>query len=210
MVLDKIKVSPKRLSVIFTLIFSLFLFLGIKYFVTAQVAGQSIEISPPVQNIKADPGKPFTITTKVTNKSNIPLNLSVRIENFIPMGEEGQVQLIKDGPYAISTYSKLDKSSFTLGIGESQKVTAEVNLPVDAAGGRYGSFIFSVAGNATANSAALSQELGSLFLVRIGGPVNEKLTLMEFSAPLFSESGPIQFNIKLKNAGNVHVTHTGC
>jgi uncharacterized membrane protein len=157
----------KGKKIFYIVTFSLFVvvFFAVRYLVTAQVAGQSIEISPPLQNIKADPGKPFTISTKVTNKSNVPLNLNVKIENFVPMGEEGQVQLISEGPYAISSYAKLDNTSFTLDIGESETVTANITLPEDAAGGRYGSFVFSATGNPKGNSAAISQQLGSLFLI---------------------------------------------
>ncbi len=45
-------------------------------------AAQSIEISPPSQEIPGDPGKTIRAKAKVTNKSGNSLPIKVRIEDF--------------------------------------------------------------------------------------------------------------------------------
>ena len=43
-----------------------------------------------------------------------------------------------------------------------------------------------------------------LLLLKVSGPVSEKLTLDSIVAPTFSEFGPIPVSLKFTNAGNVH------
>lgn len=182
---------------------------GINFAATGQQASQSLEISPPSQEIEVNPGERITITSSVRNKSTNSLPINVRLEDFTATGDEGQVELTASSPYSIKSWGKVTPENFNLAPGESQEVTATIKIPNDAAGGRYGSFVFGVKGKEEADSAAIAQEIASLFLVRISGPVDEKLTLLEFSSPTFSEFGPIPFDIKVKNSGNVHVKPYG-
>lgn len=182
---------------------------GIKFVATGQQADQSLEISPPSQEIEVDPGETITIKSSVRNKSTNSLPIEVRLEDFTAVGDEGQVELTASSPYSIKSWGDLTPENFELSPGETQEVSATIKIPEDAAGGRYGSFVFAVKGDSKPGSAAIAQEIASLFLVRISGPVDEKLTLLEFSSPSFSEFGPIPFSIKVKNTGNVHAKPYG-
>lgn len=182
---------------------------SIKYVAVGQQAGQGLEISPPSQEVEVDPGQTISIKSTIRNKGTNSLPIKARLEDFTAVGNEGQVELTESSPYSIKSWGKLNPQTFELGPGESKDVTATVTIPKDAAGGRYGSFVFGVEGEKKAGSAAIAQEIASLFLVRISGPVDEKLTLLEFKSPTFSEFGPIPFGIKVKNTGNVHVKPYG-
>lgn len=179
-------------------------------FVTAQVPGQGLEVSPPSQEVTIDPGDTTTVKAVLRNKSNKELPIDVRIEDFTAKGDEGQVELRKDSPYSVASWTNVTPSTFTLGPGEEQEVTATIKAPADAAGGRFGSFVFG-AKNETAeeNTTALSQEIASLFLVKVSGPVDENLSLKSIGAPQFSEFGPVPFDLTFANAGNVHVKAFG-
>ena len=73
------------------------------------------------------------------------------------------------------------------------------------AGGYYGSFVFSVKNEtAGAGVASVGQEIASLFLLKMSGPVSEQLTLDRITAPGLSEFGPIPLSLKFTNGGNVH------
>lgn len=170
----------------------------------AQQAGQGLEVSPPSQEVKVDPGDSILLKTSIRNKSNRSLPIKARLEDFVAMGDQGQVELVSDSKYSLKSWSSLSAKEFTLAPGESRSVTAAISVPADAAGGRYGSFVFGIAGDKKPGSAALSQEIASLFLLRISGPVDETLSLLSFSAPAFSEFGPIPFSAKIKNSGNIH------
>ncbi len=179
-------------------------------FVTAQSAGQGLEVSPPSQEVTIDPNGTTTIKAKLRNRSNNALPINVRVEDFTAKGDEGQVELTANSPYSVANWTKISPDSFTLEPGEEQEVTATIDAPSDAAGGRFGSFVFSVKPDETGgNAASVTQEIASLFLVKVNGPVDEKLTLKSFSAPKFSEFGPVAMNLTFANEGNVHVKTFG-
>jgi len=183
---------------------SLFFSFGI--FAQNQTSVQSLEISPPSQELIADPGQLLTATAKIRNKSRETVPITVRIEDFTASGEEGQVALTDQGPYSLSNWAVITPKSFSLAPGEEKEVTAHIKVPPSkVAGGYYGSFVFSVqTENATPGTASVGQEIASLFLLKVSGVVTEQLTLNEVTAPSFSEFGPIPLSIKFTNNGNIH------
>ncbi len=174
------------------------------------VSSQSLEVSPPSQELKADPGQTILARAKVRNKSADSINIKVRIEDFTATGETGQVALIEKGPQSLTSWTVVEPDTFPLKPGEAKEVIAKINVPSQAAGGHYGSFVFSIGGGEAApGTAAIAQELASLFLIRISGPVSEQLSIAEFKTPAFLEFGPVPFTLKFQNSGNVHVKPFG-
>lgn len=173
-------------------------------------ADRSIEVSPPSQEIEASAGETVTAKASIRNKGSVSLPISVRVEDFVAEGEEGQVALKGEEGDSIAKISEISPESFTLEPGQTREVTVSVDLPENAAGGRYGAMVFSVDSDSNDdNAAGISQEVASLFLVRVGGDVNETLALSKFSAPAFSESGPVPFSLTFSNGGNVHIKPYG-
>jgi hypothetical protein len=185
-------------------------FFIIKPLVIAQIAGQTLEVSPPSQEVNIDPGQTITVKAKIRNRSNTALPVDVRIEDFLAKGEEGQVELSADSPYSVMSWAKVSPKTFTLPAGEEQEVTATITAPDSAAGGRFGSFVFSVKPEPVQGAAAsVAQEVASLFLVKVSGSIDEKLAIRGISSPSFSEFGPVPFDINFTNSGNVHVKAYG-
>lgn len=206
--------SPKqRRSTIILLSLSVFgtvlavsLFLSFGIFAQNVPSVQSLEVSPPSQELQADPGKTVVATAKIRNKSKETIPLTVRIEDFTATGEEGQIALTSQGTYSLANWTAITPKSFSLAPGEEKEVTAKITVPAEkVAGGYYGSFVFSTKNEAPGvGVAALGQEIASLFLLKISGPVTESLTLDSISAPGFSEFGPIPIRLKFTNNGNIH------
>lgn len=170
-----------------------------------QQSSQSLEISPPSQELQVNPGESLTVKVKVKNRSNETLPLNVRVEDFTASGEEGQVALLDQGDYSIVKWTSISPNTLNLKPLEEKEVTAEVTVPKNAAGGRYGALVFAVsAPGAKPGETAVSQEIASLFLVRISGLAKEDLSLVEMTTPKFLEFGPIPFSLKFKNNGNIH------
>lgn len=176
-----------------------------------QFNGQSLEVSPPTQDVEGAPGKTITVKAKVRNRNNTANTIKVRLEDFTAQGDEGQVALTTESDYSVASWANISPETFILGPGEDKEITAEITIPAGVAGGRYGSFVFSIvpanAGKQT--ETALAQEVASLFLLKISGPVNEQLSVSYFKAPVFSEYGPITFDLAFKNQGNIHVKTFG-
>ena len=176
----------------------------------AQNTGQGLEVSPPSQEITVDPGKTSVVKAKIRNKSQTSLPIEVHLEDFTAKGNKGQIELTAESPYSIASWGTVSPKSFTLNPGEEQEVKATITVPRDAAGGHFGSFIFGAKPDKQkGNTTAILQEVASLFLVRVSGPVNEKLTIKSFSAPEYAEFGPVPFQITFANSGNVHVKTYG-
>jgi hypothetical protein len=171
---------------------------------------QSLEVSPPSQEIPVDPGSVVEVKAKIRNRTNSKLPFDVRLGDFEASGVEGQIALTEKGPWAVSTWSTLSPTNFVLGPGEVKEVTATVQIPsTGVAGGRYGAFVFTVKGSAEPGKAALNQEIASLFLLDIAGPRDEQLTITSFSIPSFLEFGPVPMSLRYKNSGNVHLKAHG-
>lgn len=169
------------------------------------LAVQSLEVSPPSQEVNGNPGSQLMVKTKIRNKSFNSVNLKIRIEDFTATGQEGQVALVEKTDNSLKTWSLLSTEQFTLKPNEQKEVTAMINIPAGLVGGHYGAFVFSIVGSEPkAGEAALAQEVASLFLVRLGGEVKENLVLTDFKVPGFMEFGPVSMEIKFKNSGNVH------
>lgn len=206
----KLPIQRKYAAVLVSIVLISLSFLFIKTSAQDADTSQGLSVTPASQEVSSDPGKTATVTTTIRNPSRHSLPIKVRIEDFTATGEEGQVALTSESDYSVTGWTQVTPNTFTLGPGKEQKVTAVIRVPKDAAGGRYGSFVFSVAPeNATPGSAQVAQEIASLFLMRINGPVNEVLSLNKLSAPPFSEQGPIPFEMSFKNSGNVHVKTFG-
>lgn len=206
---SKAKFLSVMVAIAVLLVISLSLYSPFRSWVTAQIAGQSIEVSPPTQEVTADPGQSITIHAKVTNKTNAALPMSVHIEDFLAKGEEGLVALTTNSQYSITSWTKVSPTHFTLQAGEQKEVTATITVPTGVAGGRYGSFVFATDTEKKGGTASVSQEIASLFLLRISGKVNEVLEISDIQAPAYSEFGPIPVNIKFTNKGNIHVKTYG-
>jgi len=173
-------------------------------------SSQTLEVSPPSQELSIDPGKTIVAKAKVRNRSRETVSIKVRIEDFTASGEEGQIALVDAGTYSLTKWAKLSPEQFNLKPGEQQEVEATVSVPPTGAGGRYGSFVFGVVPpGAKGGEATVSQEIASLFLLRISGPVTENLSLTQVKAPRFSEFGPVPIDLKFYNSGNVHVKTFG-
>ncbi len=184
--------------------------ISVHSWVSAQSTGQGLTVSPPSQEITIDPGGTTIVKTKIRNPGNTTLPIQVHIEDFTAKGDKGQIELTADSPYSVASWTKVSPTHFDLAPGEDQEVTATITAPANAAGGHFGSFVFAVqTPKPTGNAAAVSQEIASLFLLRVNGPVNEKLDISSLSAPAYSEFGPVPFNITFKNSGNVYVKPYG-
>lgn len=175
------------------------------------LSNQSLEVSPPSQEIAADPGAKITVKATVRNKSKQTVPVSVRIEDFTATGDEGQVELTADSPYSVANWTKVTPEKFTLAPGEETEVEATISVPkTGIAGGHYGSFVFSIVPEGgDPNAAAVAQEVASLFLLRVNGDVYERLELSSFTTKGFYEYGPVPFDMKFINTGNVHIKPYG-
>lgn len=183
----------------------------------AQSPGRAISVVPPKFELFANPGDIITEKIRVKNNSSTVETYAVIIEDFSSTGESGQVVLEEEGAdaqYSLTEWIETSSTDIVLQPGEEQAFTFNINVPKDAEpGGHYASILFqsvndpSIAQNTSAT--AVSQRIGNLVLLRVSGNIEENAAIETFEAPARSQSGPVDFTLRVKNDGNVHIRPKG-
>ncbi len=187
-----------------------------------QTPGQGLEISPPLIDLKTDPGKTLTVKINLRNITKATLVATPQVNDFVAQGEEGQPKLLLDqnakeqSPYSIKGWIA-ELPTLTLAPQELKTETIPINVPQNASpGGHYGVIRFTAAPpGLEGTGVSLSASIGSLVLIRVSGNIVEKASFAEFYASqngqkktLF-EYGPVTFVERIKNEGNVHFKPSG-
>jgi hypothetical protein len=196
--------------------------LGVAAAATAQPAGQGLEISPALITTKTDPGKTMTFSIKVRNVTKDSVVTSGEIDDFAPVGEQGQSKIILDknaepSAYSFKTWAD-DIPSVTLAPGEVEPITVTLHVPANAgAGGHYGVVRFTAtAPELQGTGVALNASVGTLVLVNVSGKVVNKAQVVEFytankdgKKSSFFSSSPVTFVERIKNQGSVIIQPLG-
>ena len=173
-----------------------------------------LALSPPTFELSANPGDFLKNTIRVENLTDRPMIIVVEKRNFTAMGEEGSVDLTENAtPFSLASWITVDPVEVEIGPKGRSIFNFAINVPLNAEpGGHFGSIIFRVGNKekVVGTGATLSQELGSLILLRIAGKADEEGQFASFKAiKKFFEYGPVDFEIRVRNDGNVHLKPTG-
>lgn len=173
-----------------------------------------LSVAPATFDLSANPGEIIKNSIKVENLTNVPLEVSVDRRNFTALGEEGEAALTDDTtPYALATWITVDPMVQTIAPHEIKVYNYTITVPQLAEpGGHFGSIIFKTAPRPVAGGSgvAIAQEVGSLLLLKVAGDIVEKAEIESFQPTHgFFEYGPVGFDTRIKNSGNVHFKPTG-
>lgn len=177
-------------------------------------ASSRIVISPPTFELNANPGDTIENTIKITNLSATPRSFVTSTRNFTAVGEEGAVGLTEEeNSFSLASWMRLLPVSAEIPAGETKTFTFVMDIPENAEpGGHFGSVVFTAGSEEKLDQpgATVAQEVASLVLVKIAGDVDEQADIESFNTESsFYEYGPVNFDIRVKNDGNVHVKPTG-
>jgi hypothetical protein len=193
---------------------------------TSGSSGQGLEISPPVIELAADPGQTVTASIRVRNVTAGQLIAKGKADDFgAGTDESGQPKLLLDETGATRFSLKYWVSGvpdLRLAPQELKTTTVIIKVPQNAEpGGHFGVIRFTaVPPDLEGTGVALSASVGTLVLLRVSGPITEKLSVAELSSwrglgtkaaqeTTFFEHGPVGFVVRLKNDGSVHEKATG-
>lgn len=195
----------KKIGAIF-LSFFIFSFLNINKALAADTIG--VSISPPTFELTANRGDSLENTIKLSNTSEVPIEVTVSSKNFTAVGEDGSVGLTEDNTtYSLAKWISIIPDRAIIPAKTSKIFLFKTDVPQNAeAGGHFGSVVFqlSAVGNGE-SGASVAQEIASLVLLRISGTIDEKVTVLEFTTDSkFYEYGNVTFLNRIKNEGSVH------
>ncbi|MGH7197013.1 MAG: hypothetical protein ACREGJ_04615 [Candidatus Saccharimonadales bacterium] len=188
----------------------------------AQQNGQAFSISPPLVDLKADPGQTVTAKVKLTNVSADELLIKTQFNDFGAKNETGEPNIIFDDTQS-TDYSLrhwiASAEPFKLASKETKTLEFPINVPKDAEpGGHYAVVRFTgTAAAAEQNGVELSASIGLLVLLQVSGEIKEEASLLDFYTATpkelnrtgFFETAPISFVQRVQNSGNVHIKPTG-
>lgn len=182
---------------------------------------QALELSPPVLNLNADPGEEITTTLKLRNISELQLLIKSSVNDFVANDKDGTPKLIldddHDNPHSMkSWFSSI--SDLSLDSQELRNIPITIKIPAGTSPGGYYSVVnfVGVPTNDTNSETIFSASLGAMIFLQVNGEINEKATIDSFytyydnsSRSTIFEQTPINFELTVKNTGNVHIQPTG-
>jgi len=198
----------------------LFLLLGFgglnKASAQPSLGDQGLTISPFLLERKMEKGQSTDEIIDITNTSGNSLPVNITINDFLPVGEDGQQVFLDPGKgdphYSLSSWINVTSSPKpVLSPHEKTSIHFTITAPQDAEdGGHYGAILFSFQpGQLSGTAVAVQQKLGAIILVKLG-KANEAGQITEFSAEhSFYNYPPVNFVTRFKNLGNVHVAPRG-
>lgn len=185
-------------------------------------SGQAFSISPPLIELKTDPGKTVTAKIKLTNVSGGELLIKAQLNDFGAKNETGEPNIIFEDTESTASHSLrqwiTSPAPFKLASQETKTLEIPITPPANAEpGGHYAVIRFTgMAPDLEESGVALSASIGSLVLLQVSGAVNENASAVEFYTANadgnkngFFENGPVMFSLRVKNDGNVHVKPSG-
>lgn len=183
-------------------------------------------LGPGKTEIFVNPGETVTRTINVTSRVDKRTNFNIGVEDFVGSNDPSQpVVLLGDSesPYSLKNFIKPEVDSFSLDFAERVEIPITISIPADAEPrGYYGAVLISNApdkvidpetGQEIEGTTKVISRVGSLFLLRVNGEVEEKGSLVDFKLmgdkKLFYPRKPEGFEIVFENEGNVHLVPYG-
>lgn len=172
---------------------------------------------PPRLEVTVEADDTNTQVIKVRNESKETKTISVSVRDFVVTDNKGTPNFIDDftqstnNRWAASTWIQISPTTLTLKPGEMKSLNLSVLPPADALpGGHYAAVIYSPeSGSISATGASVKTNVGTLVYVTIPGDITQKATVQSFTAPRFSEFGPIDFKATVKNSSDIHIQPVG-
>jgi hypothetical protein len=171
--------------------------------------------SPLPISLVTTPGSTVSAQLKIKNGGDQPETLQVGLMKFSAYGDEGQPRLLdRQAGDDYFDWVSFSENDFTVNPNEWKTITATINVPPTAAFGYYYAVTFSRKSEEISGGPRSTKVIGAtatliLLEVRVPNAVRN-IEVLDFSTPRqIYEFLPVNFNIKLKNTGNVHVAPTG-
>jgi len=179
-------------------------------------------VAPARQSLATDPGKTVGFAVRFYNTSNDPISGSFKAADFIVKDNQGTPTFL-DGPttlsdrYAAAKWVTLNTERGTIAGSGMVIINGTIKVPQNAnPGGKYFAVFFEpdttvpgATGGTQQEAASVTMRLAGLIYLRVNGPIAESAQVIRFSAPGFSEYGPVAITTEIKNGGDYHITPVG-
>lgn len=210
----KLNTAPKTLILFLVTVFSILL---TPKTTSAQHNALGMSAIPPRLEVSAKPGEVITREIKVRNESKNEKTINTSVQDFIVTDNLGTPLQIENtdqstNRWTASSWIQISPSRIKLKPGETKSLILTIITPDDALpGGHYAMVLHTPNNDVTINQtgAAIQTNVGTLVYISVPGVIKENASIKEFSAPKFSEYGPINFKTIVTNLSDIHITPAG-
>ncbi|MDD4027163.1 MAG: hypothetical protein PHO75_03155 [Candidatus Shapirobacteria bacterium] len=176
----------------------------------------SVTAIPPRLEVTVKADGVITKTIKVRNESNSEKIINTKTSDFIVNDNNGTPIKVEtnseDNRWAASSWVQVSPTSLKLKPGETKSLTVTVVPPKNALPGGHYVMILHTPENISSLSstgASVQTEVGTLLYITVPGNIKENAVIKDFTAPKFSEFGPIDFNSIIQNLSDIHIKPAG-
>lgn len=182
-------------------------------------------VGPGKIEIELAPGESTTVDLTISNRLGTEKTFTIKEEDFTGSSDPNEtVVLLGDdrGPYSLKDYIHPEAKTVDISNGFRARIPVTISIPANAQpGGLYGSLVVGTAtktgstdsSNNAVPTNAIVTRIGTLFFIRVKGPVNENGHLTDFilagNKKVLWEPQTVLFDILYKNEGNVSVNPYG-
>jgi len=173
---------------------------------------------PPRLEVSVKPDATITQVIKVRNESSEVKTIKITLRDFVVNDNKGTPTFLDENSdsennrWAASAWIQVSPTSLTLKPGEMRILNLTVVPPANALpGGHYAAVVYSPDSLASFDTtgASIQTNVGTLVYVTIPGDITQKASVQSFTAPKFSEFGPIDFKATVKNSSDIHIQPKG-
>jgi len=212
---SKFRFKSHLLIFLLGLLLSLFIF-NFKFLTAlAQTSpGLDLTISPPVMEFNVKPGDKIKEKFRIRNNLTSPIGLEINVNKLSSDSVSGEaVPAEPTSSDEFISWLSLASSKFSVPSKEWKEVSFSIDVPITAAYGYYYVLRVAPTGDPTINGSGAKVK-GEVLVVILLNVKKEgaiaKGKLFEFKPNNFiSEYLPVDFSVKVKNEGNVHMKPRG-
>lgn len=188
--------------------------IGASFFVHEKA--RALTLVPPSLEYVAKPGETVDGILKLINEEAETRTLYLSTANFTAKGETGVPNFLFDEVNTdLASWITVSAQEVTLESQRTQQVPFTITVPQTAEpGGYYAGIFFGTQPPTGAGTGqiGIGSKIGTLIILRVEGDVFESATIEEFgfdvSRTTFNRL-PLNFIVRVRNSGNVHVRPTG-
>jgi hypothetical protein len=163
----------------------------------------SLAISPP-RLIVGQADIDSTQEIQVVNGGTEPMQVRVDKQNFVA-DEDGTLVFQETAPYSASDWVTITPTSFVVPAGETQVVSATIEVPADPEpGDHHLALVFLVPAGETSSNVHINRGIGLPVFITVPGPVDSSAAVTALDVDGFAFGGPIDVDATIEDTGTVH------
>lgn len=170
----------------------------------------AISVSPAILESIVTPNQPNLTKVVVVNNTVFPLPIKSQVSAFL---SNTSLPKSDEDTFNASSWFLVDPADFILQPMEKKEIIITIKPPKNTEpGGHYATIYFEplipkeVLSQETTTSLA---RIGVLSFLVVPGDIQESLEISDLTSNQWQTFGPLDFKLKLKNTGNIHLLPTG-